>query len=79
MPAQGREVEQLPISHWIEVTKEALETLDSRLGRANPHLSATQYRSKLEKAIAFIQAIASHSHQQPKAEQQERREDDEDQ
>ncbi len=76
MPLQGREVDQLPMSHWIEVTREALDTLDSRLGKANPQLSSSQFRGKLEKTIAFLQAIASHSHQQ-KTETRER--DDEEQ
>ncbi len=76
MPVQGREVDELPISHWIEVTREALETLDNRLGRADPELSSSQFRGKLEKAIAFIQAITSHPHEQ-KTESRER--DDEEQ
>ena len=76
MPIQGREIEQLPVSHWIEVAREALDTLDNRLGRSNLELSASQFRSKLEKAIAFIQAIGAHG-SQSKGEQKERDEEEE--
>ncbi len=76
MPVQSREIDQLPISHWIEVTREALDTLDNRLGKDNPQLSPSQFRGKLEKAIAFIQAMASQPSQQ-KAESRDR--DDEEQ
>lgn len=67
MPSQGHEAQQIPLSQWIDVTREALQALDNRLGRANPNMSSAQFRNKLDKAIAFIQAIAL-STRQPRPE-----------